>query len=148
MLLANVRFALLFSTLSFRLVEIGKHLAHAFCHLLMPASDSRLEQGHVLLVSPAFWLSTNPPEDLGTPSPSLDTKPLPALLTAMVLAGLRHPVIHPAACDLGSLGPAFLSFLNSTTGDRLRPFEVGVATLQSCVSREQVRLLPVIVCCS
>lgn len=41
--------------------------------------------------------------------PLLETKPLPALLTAMILAGLRQPVIHPAACDLEGLRPIFPS---------------------------------------
>ena len=35
MLLARVRFALLFSTVAFRIAEIGKHLLSAFRHFLM-----------------------------------------------------------------------------------------------------------------
>jgi hypothetical protein len=35
MLLAKVRFALLFSTVAFRIAEIGKHLVFAFRHSLM-----------------------------------------------------------------------------------------------------------------
>ena len=35
MLLAKVRFALLFSTVAFRIAEIGKHYVFAFRHFLM-----------------------------------------------------------------------------------------------------------------
>jgi hypothetical protein len=35
MLLAKVRFALLFSTVAFRIAEIGKHFVFPFRHLLM-----------------------------------------------------------------------------------------------------------------
>jgi len=79
--------------------------------------DSRLKQGYVLLVSPAYWISSDPPEDIGMPS--LETKPLLALLTAMVLAGLRNSVIHPEACDIESLGQG----LSSTVKDSMRSSE-------------------------
>ena len=75
--------------------------------------DSRLEQGQVLLVSPAYWVSSVPPEDLGMPL--LEAKPLLALLTAMVLAGLGDPVIHPEACDIGSL-----QGLSTASGEHVR----------------------------
>lgn len=42
MLLAKVRFALLFSTVAFRIVEIGKHFVFPFSHFLM---DFRLPPG-------------------------------------------------------------------------------------------------------
>jgi hypothetical protein len=35
MLLAKVRFALLFSTVAFRIAEIGKHFVFPFRHILM-----------------------------------------------------------------------------------------------------------------
>lgn len=117
MLSAKVRFALLFSTVAFRLVEIGKRLERIFYYLLIEIPDSRLAQGHVLLVSPAYWLSSVPPKGSGTLS--LETKPLLALFTAMVLAGLRDPVIHPVACDIGFLGQG----LSSKVGDRIRSSE-------------------------
>jgi hypothetical protein len=69
--------------------------------------------------------------------PLLEAKPLPALLTAMVLAGLSQPVIHPTACDLERLGPICLSSpannnMSSSSGTE-------VSTSRSGVSREQVR---------
>ncbi|KAI0272960.1 hypothetical protein BGY98DRAFT_146429 [Russula aff. rugulosa BPL654] len=118
MLLAKVRFALLFSTVAFRIAEI----------------DCRSAQGNILLISPAFWLSSEPPEEPGTPL--LEAKPLPALFTAMVLAGLRQPVIHPAACDLERLGPIFL---NSPASNDMSSSGTGDSTTShSGVSREQV----------
>jgi hypothetical protein len=85
-------------------------------------------------MSPAFWLSSEPPEDPGMPL--LEAKPLPALLTAMVLAGLRQPVIHPAACDLERLGPIFLS---SPASSNMSSAGAEVSTSHSGVSGEQVR---------
>lgn len=136
MLAAKVRFALLFSSPVFRLVEIGKHLNCPFCPLCLfiAPSDSRLEQGHTLLVSPAYWASSLSPEDFGTSV--LEIKPLPALLTAMVLAGLADAVIHPVACDLESLGPILLSSVVTKSG---RSIETGVPALTTGASREQVR---------
>jgi hypothetical protein len=69
--------------------------------------------------------------------PLLEAKPLPALLTAMVLCGMRHPVIHPVACDLESLGPILL--LRSTAGDNTSRSGTEVSTSRNGVSREQVR---------
>jgi hypothetical protein len=69
--------------------------------------------------------------------PLPETKPLPALLTAMVLAGLRQPVIRPAACDLERLGPILLS---SPASDNMSISGTVVSTIpHSGVSREQVR---------
>jgi hypothetical protein len=69
--------------------------------------------------------------------PLLGAKPLPALLTAMVLAGLRQPLIHPAACDLEGLGPIFLS---SPAGNNMSSSSgTEVSTSHSGVSGEQVR---------
>jgi hypothetical protein len=68
--------------------------------------------------------------------PLLQAKPLPALLTAMVLAGLRQPVIHPPACDLESLGPIFL---NSPASNNTSSSGTEVSTSHSGVSGEQVR---------
>jgi hypothetical protein len=135
MLLAKVRFALLFSTAAFRIAEIGKHSAFAPSFIFSWASDCRSTQGPVLLISPAFWLSSEPPED--PQMPFLEAKPLPALLTAMVLAGLRQPVIHPAACDLEHLGPIFLS--SPEPSNNMRSSGTEVSTSHSGVSREQVR---------
>lgn len=135
MLSANVRFALLFSTMAFRLVEIGEHLERISCHLLIDVSDRRLEQGQVLLVSPAFWLSSNLPEDFGMAP--LETKPLPALLTAMVLAGFKHPIIHPVACDLGSLGLGSV-LQRSTVRDDSRSPEMEAFPPRSGAFEEQV----------
>lgn len=132
MLSAKVRFALLFSTASFRLVEIGKHVEHTFYHLLIAVLDSRLEHGHVLLVSPAYWLSSVPPKSSGMLS--LETKPLLALLTAMVLAGLKDPIIHPVACDIESIGQG----LSSTVRDSIRPSETEY-TPRGGASGEEVR---------
>jgi hypothetical protein len=70
--------------------------------------------------------------------PLLEAKPLPALLTAMVLAGLRQPVIHPPACDLERLGPIFLSSPASNNMSSSSGTEVS-STSHSGVSREQVR---------
>jgi hypothetical protein len=67
--------------------------------------------------------------------PLLEAKPLPALLTAMVLAGLRKPVIRPVACDLESLGPILL---NSTARDNMSSSGTEVSSSRSGVSREQV----------
>ena len=132
MLSAKVRFALLFSTVAFRLVEIGKHLERPFHHLLIEVPDSRLEQGHVLLVSPAYWLSSVPPQGFGMLS--LETKPVLALLTAMVLAGLRDPVIHPVSCDIESLGQG----LSNAIRDGMRPSETEYIP-RGGASGEQVR---------
>ena len=133
MLSAKVRFALLFSTVAFRLVEIGKYLERTFYHLLIEASDCRSEHGRVLLVSPVYWLSANRP---GTfESLTLEAKPLLALLTAMVLAGLREPVIRPATCDLESLGQVFLG---STARDDICSSETDMSIPGSGASREQV----------
>jgi len=123
---------MLFSTVAFRIVEIGKHIEHTFHHILIVVTDTRLQQGHVLLVSPAYWLSTVPPKCFGMLS--LETKPFLALLTAMVLAGLRDPVIHPVACDIGSLGQG----LSSTVRDGIRSSETGHAP-RGGASGEQVR---------
>ncbi|KAI9458404.1 hypothetical protein BJY52DRAFT_429832 [Lactarius psammicola] len=117
MLATNVRFAILFSTTVFRLVEI----------------DSRLEQGHTLLVSPAYWVSSEHPGDPG--APDLEAKPLPAIITAMVLAGLRPPVINPAACELESLEPVLPS---STTAEHRRSSETETVVPGSGVSNERV----------
>jgi hypothetical protein len=69
--------------------------------------------------------------------PLLEAKPLPALLTAMVLAGLKQPVISPAACDLERLEPIFLS---SPASNNMSSSGTGVSTTSvSGVSREQVR---------
>lgn len=67
--------------------------------------------------------------------PSLEAKPLPALLTAMILAGLRHPVIHPVACDLESLGQILRS---NTSNVNMSTSGTEVSTSRSGVSREQV----------
>ncbi|KAI9461211.1 hypothetical protein BJY52DRAFT_214579 [Lactarius psammicola] len=104
-------------TTIFRLVEI----------------DSRLEQGHTLLVSPAYWVSSERPGD--SDAADLEAKPLPALLTAVVLAGLRDPVINPAACELESLGAVLPS---STTAERRRSSETESVVPGSGVSKEQV----------
>lgn len=133
MLLAKVRFALLFSTVAFRVAEIGMHLVTAFRRFSHKLPDCRSAQGNVLLISPAFWLSSEPPEDPGMPL--LEAKPLPALLTAMVLSGLRQPIIHPAACDLEHLEPIVLS---SPASDKSSS-GIGVSASNSGVSREQVR---------
>ena len=133
MLLAKVRFALLFSTVAFRIAEIGEHYVLPSI-IFSLASDCRSEQGRVLLISPAFWLSSEPPEDPGVPL--LQAKPLPALLTSLVLAGLKQPVIHPAACDLERLGPIFLS---SSASDNTSSAGTEVSTSHSGVSGEQVR---------
>ena len=71
--------------------------------------------------------------------PLLEAKPLPALLTAMVLAGLRQPVIHPAACDLESLGSIFLKSPASNNSNMSSSSGTEVSTSHSEVSREQVR---------
>lgn len=70
--------------------------------------------------------------------PLLEAKPLPALLTAVVLAGLKEPLIYPAVCDLERLGPIFPSSLAcaSGSGDNCR---TGVSASHSEASREQVR---------
>ena len=69
--------------------------------------------------------------------PLLEAKPLPALFTAMVLAGLRQPIIHPAACDLERLGPIFV---NNPASNDMSSSGTGVSTTShSGVSREQVR---------
>lgn len=65
---------------------------------------------------------------------SLETKPLLALITAMVLAGLRDPVIHPVACEIGSLSQG----LRSTVKDSIRSSETGDAP-RGGASGEQVR---------
>ena len=96
-------------------------------------SDSRLEHGPVLLVSPVYWLSAARPGDFA--KLTLEAKPLLALLTAMVLAGLREPVIHPVACDLESLGQAFPS---STARDEICSSETDMSTPSSGASSEQV----------
>ena len=67
--------------------------------------------------------------------PTLEAKPLPALLTAMILAGLRHPVIHPVACNLESLGQIFRS---SAASVNMSSSGTEVSTCRSGVSREQV----------
>lgn len=118
MLVANVRFAMLFSTTVFRLVEI----------------DPRLEQGHTLLVSPAYRVSSEHPGDSGVPD--LEAKPLPALLTAMILADLRDPLLFPAACDLESLGPVLPS--STTTTERRRFSGTETVVPGSGVSQERV----------
>ncbi|KAF8270655.1 hypothetical protein EI94DRAFT_1722215, partial [Lactarius quietus] len=106
MLAANVRFAMLFSTTVFRLVEI----------------DSRLEQGHTLLVSPAYRVSSE------------HSGPLLALLASIVLAGLRQPLIYPAPCELEILGPVIPS--NATTSPR-RSSETEAVVPGSGVSNER-----------
>src|SRR6267154_973672 len=98
----------------------------------MGASDCRLEHRHVLLVSPVYWLSAVRPGDFA--ALTLEAKPLLALLTAMVLAGLREPVIHPVACDLESLGQAFLS---STARDDICSSDTDMSIPSSGASREQ-----------
>jgi hypothetical protein len=138
MLTAKVRFALLFSTVAFRLVEIGKHLDCTFYFILIASSDCRLEQGNTLLVSPAYWLSSVSPDDFGTLA--LVTKPLIALLTAMVLAGLRDAVIRPISCDLESLGQVLLS---GAVTKSVRSSETGVIVRSSGASKEQVRRYPI-----
>ncbi|KAH9057435.1 hypothetical protein EDB87DRAFT_1686276 [Lactarius vividus] len=119
MLAAKVRFAMLFSTTVFRLVEI----------------DPRFEQGHTLLVSPAYWVSSEHPGDSGMPN-DLEAKPLPALLTAMILADLRDPLLLPAACELESLGPVLPS--GTTTTERRRFSGTEAVVPDSGVSQEQV----------
>jgi hypothetical protein len=100
----------------------------------MKASDCHSEHGHVFLVSPVYWLTFDPPGDIGTSS--LEAKPLSALLTAMILAGLKDPIIDPAACDLGSLGQDFLS---RPIEDSIRSSETEVSSSLSGASREHVR---------
>ena len=69
--------------------------------------------------------------------PLLEAKPLPALLTAMVLTGLKQPVIRPAACDLERLGPILL---RSPASNNTSSSGTGVSTTShSGVSREEVR---------
>lgn len=118
MLAANVRFAILFSTTVFRLVEI----------------DSRLQQGHTLLVSPAYWVSSERPDN-NSGVPDLEAKPLPALLTAMVLAGLRPPFVYPTPCELETLG---LVPPSSITTKRKRSPETETVVPGSGVSGEKV----------
>ncbi|KAH8991727.1 hypothetical protein EDB92DRAFT_650621 [Lactarius akahatsu] len=118
MLVANVRFAMLFSTTVFRLAEI----------------DPRLGQGHTLLVSPAYWVSSEHPGDSDVPD--LETKPLPALLTAMILADLREPLLFPTACDLESLGPVLP--ISTTTTERRRFSGTETVVQGSGVSQERV----------
>src|SRR6266850_1401542 len=100
----------------------------------MKASDCHLEHGHVFLVSPVYWLTSDPPGDTGTAS--FEAKPLSALLTAMILAGLKDPIIHPVACHLGSLGQDLLS---RPIEDSIRSSETDVSSSLSGASREQVR---------
>ena len=136
MLAANVRFAMLFSTTVFRLVEIGTptdSVSHLFLRFV---PDSRLEQGHTLLVSPAYWVSSERPGDSGTPD--LEPKPLLALLTAIVLAGYRPLFIQPMACELEILGPILP---NNTPTNRELSSETNAVPIapSSCVSAEHVR---------
>lgn len=118
MLAANVRFGMLFSTTVFRLVEI----------------DSRLEQGHTLLVSPAYWVSSGHSGDSG--APNLEAKPILSILTAIVLAGQWPPFIQPASCELESLGPILP---NSTAINRELSSETDAVAPGSGVPTEHVR---------
>ena len=106
MLAANVRFAILFSTTVFRLVEIGMPTDSVSFPFLIFFPDSRLEQGHALLVSPAYRVSSEPSE--GSGALDLEPKPLLAILTALVLAGLWPTLVHPAVCELEPLEPVLL----------------------------------------
>jgi hypothetical protein len=102
----------------------------------MRASDCYLEHDHVFLVSPVYWLTSDPPGDTGTSS--FEAKPLSALLTAMILAGLKDPIIHPVACDLRSLGQ---DLLNRPIEDSISSSATDVASslTGSGASKEQVR---------
>ncbi|KAI9440840.1 hypothetical protein H4582DRAFT_1499944 [Lactarius indigo] len=66
----------------------------------------------------------------------LEDKPLPALLTAMILAGLRDPLLFPAACELESLGPVLPS--STTTTERKHFSGTETVVPGSSVSQEQV----------
>jgi len=69
----------------------------------------------------------------------LEAKPLLALFTAMVLAGLKQPVIHPVVCDIGILGSIPLP-VSSPAGDNISSSGTEFPTSHNSeVSREQVR---------
>jgi hypothetical protein len=125
---------MLFSTTVFRLVEIGTLTDSVSSFFLIFVPDSRLEQGHTLLVSPAYWVSSGHSGDFG--APDLEAKPLLALLTAIVLAAYWPPFIQPAACELESLGAVLR---NSTPINREVSSETDAVAPGSCVSPERVR---------
>jgi hypothetical protein len=134
MLAANVRFGMLFSTTVFRLVEIGTPTDSVSPLFLIFVPDSRLEQGHTLLVSPAYWVSSGHSGDSG--APNLEAKPILSILTAIVLAGQWPPFIQPASCELESLGPILP---NSTAINRELSSETDAVAPGSGVPTEHVR---------
>ena len=62
-------------------------------------------------MSPAYGVSSEHSGDSG--APDLEAKPLLALLTALVLAGLWHPLILPAPCGPEILRPVLPSSVAS-----------------------------------
>ena len=127
---------MLFSTTVFRLVEIGTPTDSVSSLFLIFVPDSRLEQGHTLLVSPAYWVSSEHPGDSGVPD--LEAKPILALLTAIILAGFLPPFIQPVACELEILGPILP---NNTPTNHALSSETNAVPIApgSSVSTEHVR---------
>ncbi len=70
--------------------------------------------------------------------PLFEAKPLPALLTAIILVGMRQPVIRPVACNLESQEPIF-RLLSGPASDNMSSSGTETSTPHGGVSKEQVR---------